>query len=263
MAKVLIDEYLEIEDAVRFRQRGSYVIQYGEESFRERLVSFVDQFFFNVFSVPLLKGDPKTALASPNTLILSRNTAEKYFRDENPVGKTLKLDNKEDYKVTGVFEEIPDNSHFHFDIILSMPSLAKSKSPIWLNNNFQNYILLGQDAAPEALEAKFPGLIVRHMGPQVESFLGKSMEKLVAEGDIKAEYYFQPLRDIHLHSDLLAEIEPNSNIKYVYIFSAIALFILIIASINFMNLSTTRSAERAKEVGVRKALGSYRRHLIG
>lgn len=263
MAKVLIDEYPEIEDAVRFRQRGSYVIQYGEDSFRERLVSFADQSFFNVFSVPLLKGDPKTALASPNTLILSRNTAEKYFRDENPVGKTLKLDNEEDYKVTGVFEEIPDNSHFHFNIILSMSSLEESKSPIWLSNNFQTYILLRQDADPEALEAKFPDLIVRYMGPQVESFFGKSMEKLAAEGDIKAEYYLQPLRDIHLHSDLVAEIEPNSDIKYVYIFSAIALFILIIASINFMNLSTARSAGRAKEVGIRKVLGSYRRQLIG
>jgi len=195
-------------------------------------------------------------------LILSQDTAEKYFRDEDPIGKILKIDNREDYQVTGVFEEIPDNSHFHFDIILSMSSLAESNDPFWLSMNFQTYILLQKGADPKALETKFEAMLIKYMGPQIERFMGKSMEKLAAEGDLLGEFYLQSLKDIHLHSDLTAELEPNSDIKYVYIFSAIALFILIIASINFMNLSTARSAGRAKEVGIRKVLGSYRRQLI-
>ena len=262
MAKVLIAEYPEVEDAVRFRQRGSLIVQYGENSFKERRVTFADPSLFNVFTIPLLKGNPEAVLSSPNTLILSRDTAEKYFRDEDPIGKILKIDNREDYLVTGVFEEIPDNSHFHFDIILSMSSLAESKDPFWLSMNFQTYILLQKDADPKALESKFEAMLIKYMGPQIERFMGKSMEKLAAEGDLLGEFYLQSLKDIHLHSDLTAEIEPNSDVKYVYIFSAIALFILIIASINFMNLSTARSAGRAKEVGIRKVLGSYRRQLI-
>lgn len=262
MAKVLIDEYPEVEDAVRFRQRGSLIVQYGENSFKERRVTFADPSLFNVFTIPLLKGNPETVLSSPNTLILSRNTAEKYFRNEDPLGKTLKIDNRKDYKVTGVFEEIPDNSHFHFDIILSMSSLAESKVQFWLSMNFQTYILLQKGADPKALETKFEAMLIKYMGPQIERFMGKSMEKLAAEGDLLGEFYPQSLRDIHLHSDLTAELEPNSDVKYVYIFSAIALFILIIASINFMNLSTARSAGRAKEVGIRKVLGSYRKQLI-
>jgi putative ABC transport system permease protein len=261
--KAMIDEYPEVADAVRFRQRGSIIVQYGDNSFMERRAVFADPSLFNVFTIPLLSGNPETALSSPNTLVLSRFTAEKYFRDEDPIGKTLKLENRDDYKVTGVFEEIPDNSHFHFDIILSMSSLAESKSPFWLSMNFQTYILLHKGSDPKALESKFDAMLTKYMGPQIEKFMGKSMEKLAAEGDMFGEFYLQSLKDIHLRSDLMGEMEPNSDIKYVYIFSAIALFILIIASINFMNLSTARSAGRAKEVGIRKVLGSYRKQLVG
>ncbi len=262
MAKVLLEEYPEVEDAVRFRIRGSYIVRYGDNSIKERRIAFADPSFFSIFSIPLLNGDPKTALAQPNTLVLSQKTAEKYFKDENPLGKTLKLDDRTDYLVTGVFEEIPDSSHFHFDILLSMSSLPESKNLIWLNQNFQTYILLYKGADPKAVEAKFPATLIKYMGPQIEAFMGKSMEKLAAEGDLKGEFYLQALGDIHLHSDLLGEMAPTSDVKYVYIFSAIALFILIIACINYMNLSTARSAGRAKEVGIRKVLGSYRYQLI-
>jgi len=262
MANVLLDEYPEIEDAVRFRKRGSYIVRYGDNNFKERRIAFADPSFFSIFTIPLLNGDPKTALAQPNTLVLSQKTAERYFQDENPLGKTLRLDNRTDFIVTGVFGEIPDNSHFHFDILLSMPSLPESKNQIWMSQNFQTYILLHKGADPKAVEAKFPDMLMKYMGPQIEAFMGKSMEKLAAEGDLKGEFYLQALRDIHLHSDLLGEMEPTSDVKYVYIFSAIALFILIIACINYMNLSTARSAGRAKEVGIRKVLGSYRYQLI-
>ncbi len=262
MAQVLIDEFPEVVDAVRFRQRGSYIFRYGENSYKESRVSYADHSFFDVFSIPLLNGDPKTALAEPNTLVLNQETAKKYFRDEDPVGKTLRLNDDTDYMVSGVFEEIPHNSHFHFDILVSMSSLAESKGKIWMSQNFQTYILLHEKAAPESVEAKFPALLVKYMGPQIQAFLGKSMEKLEEEGDLRGEFYLQALRDIHLHSDLLGEMESTSDVKYVYIFTAIALFILIIASINYMNLSTARSAGRAKEVGIRKVLGSFRSQLI-
>jgi len=263
VAQTLINDFPEVEDAVRFRQRGRYVVKYGDKSFRERNTSFADASFFNIFSIPLLKGDPQTALAAPKTLVLSRDTAEKYFRDEDPIGKTLKINDREDYQVTGVYENIPDNSHFHFDILFSMESLQESKGQIWLSQNFQTYIVLRDGADYLALEAKFPDLIIKYMGPQLKSFLGKTMEEVIADGELRAEFYLQPLTSIHLHSDLLGEMEATSDAKYVYIFSAIALFILLIAAVNFMNLATARSANRAREVGIRKVLGSYRKQLIG
>jgi len=262
MAKTSIEEYPEIVDAVRFRSRGAYIVQYGDVSFREQRVIFTDPSFFNIFSIPLLKGDPETALASPNTLVLSRKTAEKYFRDEDPVGKTLRLDNRDDFLVTGVFEEIPDNSHFHYDIMMSLESLPESKSRIWLSQNFQTYILLRKDADWRTVETKLQGVMEKYFFPPVAKMLGISMDELSETSDMFARNYLQPLTSIHLHSDLQAELEPNSDIRYVYIFSAIALFVLLIASINFMNLTTARSAGRAKEVGLRKVMGSFRRHLV-
>ncbi len=262
MAQTMLNDYPEVEAATRFRQRGAFIFKYEDNTFRERDVVYADPALFEVFTIPLLKGDPETALKDPKTLILSRKTAEKYFRDEEPVGKTLKLNNADDYLVTAVFEEIPDNSHFHFDIMIAMEGLRESKGQIWMSQNFQTYVLLRQGTDPAAFEAKIQEMIFKYMGPQIEKFMGKSLEKLAEEGDMRAEYYLQPLGSIHLHSDIMAEMEPNSDIKYVYIFSAIALFILIIASINFMNLSTARAAGRAKEVGIRKVLGSVRSQLV-
>lgn len=262
LAQALLDEYPEVENAVRFRQRGRYIFRYGDNTYREMRVSYVDPSFFDIFSIRLFKGNPDTVLDDPNSLILSQNTAQKYFGEEEPVGKTLRLNDRTDYMVTGVFEEIPGNSHFHFDVFISMTSLDESKSKIWMSQNFQTYILLHEGADPAALEAKFPDLLLKYMGPQIESFMGKSMEKLIEENELRGEFFLQPLQDIHLHSDLIAEMEATSDVKYVYIFTAIALFILIIASINYMNLSTARSAGRAREVGIRKVLGSLRSQLI-
>jgi putative ABC transport system permease protein len=262
MAKTVVEEYPEIVDAVRFRNRGAYIVQYGDMSFRERRVIFTDPSFFNIFSIPLLKGDPETALSSPNALVISRKTAEKYFRDEDPVGKTLRLDNRDDFLVTGVFEEIPDNSHFHYDMLLSLESLAESKNQMWLSQNFQTYILVREGTDWKELETKLQGVMEKYFFPVVAKMLGISMDELGESEDMFARNYLQSLGSIHLHSDVQGELEPNSDIRYVYIFSAIALFVLLIASINFMNLTTARSAGRAKEVGIRKVMGSFRRHLV-
>jgi putative ABC transport system permease protein len=256
-AKTMIADYPEVEEAVRFRQHGSHIVQYKDRSFREQRVIFTDTTFFKLFSIPLLRGNIESVLSAPYSIALSRKTAEKYFRDENPLGKTLKLENSQDYNVTGVFEEIPDNTHFHFDILLSLESLEESRDPTWLRQNFVTYLLLSQDTDPTALEAKFPQMLEKYMWPQFAKVLGKP-----ATERMSVKLYLQPLKSIHLHSDLVAELEPNSDIRYIYIFATIALFILIIASINFMNLATARASGRAKEVGVRKVLGSQRRQLI-
>lgn len=263
MAGVMVKDYPEVIDAVRFFKYGNFIAQYKDNSFKERRVFYADTSFFNIFSVPLLIGNPETALASPNKLVLSQNTVKKYFGEEDPIGKTLKINNEKDYEVTGVFQEIPDNSHFHFDMLISLSSHPVDKDQLWVGQYLQTYILLHEKADHQGLEAKFPEMIKKYMAPQLEAFLGISVEKLAAEGEFRVDMYLQPLRKIHLHSDLRAEMEPTSDIKYVYIFSAIALFILMIAAINFINLSTARSAGRAREVGIRKVLGSYRKQLIG
>jgi putative ABC transport system permease protein len=262
MANVVLETYPEIEAAVRFHSQGSFIVQYGNNSFKEDRIIFADASFFDVFSIPLLKGDFQTALNEPHTLVLSRKTAEKYFRDEDPIGKTLNLDNRTDFKVTGVFEDIPDNSHFHYDILLSMESHEDSNNQIWLSMDYPTYIRLREGAEYKILDDKLDELIQKYAIPQMSAFMGTSNDKPAGDVRIVAEYFLQPLRSIHLHSDLLGELEPTSDAKYVYIFSAIALFIIVIAAINFMNLSTARSAGRAKEVGIRRVLGSFRKQLI-
>ncbi len=263
MAKALVDEFPEVETAVRFREgESNYLFKAGENSYREGRVVFSEPSFFDIFSIPLLKGNPDTALEFPYTLILSKKTAAKFFGTEDPVGKILTVDNSQDYEVTGVFKDIPNNSHFHFDIIASLSSLEESRDPSWFNMNFPTYMLLRKDADYKALEAKLPSLLKKFVAPRIEEKTGHSYEEYLSKMNFEQEFFIQPLLDIHLHSGFLYDFESSGDIKYVYIFMAIALFILAVASINFMNLSTARSSGRAKEVGVRKVLGSYRKDLI-
>ncbi len=223
---------------------------------------FTDPSFFEIFSLPLLKGDSQTVLKEPNTAVLSRNMAQKLFREADPIGKTLRVENHDDFTVTGIMENIPENSHFHFDILMSLDSLEESRIPGWLTLNFPTYLLLKPDADPTALENKLPELVFDRVGAQLEKVTGMSSQLIFQSGMFRFRFFLQPIREIHLHSHLMLEIEPNSDIKYIYIFTAIALFILVIAAINFINLTTARSAGRAKEIGMRKVLGSQRTQLI-
>jgi putative ABC transport system permease protein len=265
LGEALVNEFPEVESAVRFRSRGTYLVkrENATESFREANVIWTDSSFFRIFSVPVLQGDPNNALQNPNTMAISRSAAEKYFKNEVALGQTLMMDNRWPFKVTAVFEDMPTTGHFKFDFMMSLAGLDEAKSANFLSNNFNTYILLRESADPKALEAKFPKMVVKYIGPQAAQLLGGefSMEKFIAGGN-KLEYTLMPVTDIHLHSDLTAEVGPNSDITYVYLFGAVAVFILFIACINFMNLSTARSANRAKEVGVRKVMGSMRSHLV-
>lgn len=266
-ARTVVETYPEVESAVRFRSRGDFTIYQNEKVYKEAQIIFADSTLFDVFTIPLLYGNPKAALAQPNTLVISREAVQKYFgndwENDVPLGKNLLVGReKTSYQVTGIFDKVPDNSHFHFDVFISMSSLDESKEEMWLSNNFNTYLLIREDADVEALQAKINETFKTYAAPQIKQYAGITMEEFM-EGGNKFAYFLQPLTHIHLHSDLVAEFEANSDIKYVYIFSAIAFFILLIACVNFMNLSTARSSGRAKEVGVRKVMGSGRKQLIG
>jgi len=260
----LPEEYPEVEDALRIRGSGNWTVKRkdSEDAYNEEDVAFVDPNFFTFWDYKLLKGDPETCLERPNTLVLNATSAAKIFGEEDPIGQTVILDNKQDWEVTGVYEDMPTNSHFSLDMMLSMSSREEAQSKFWMSFNFNTYLKLQEGFDPGMLEAKFPSLIEKYIGPEIEQFMGASMDEFFEAGN-SAGFYLFPLKDIHLYSDKLGELDANSDVKYVLIFTAIALFILILACINFMNLSTARSAGRAKEVGVRKVMGAYKSHLRG
>ncbi|MBS1682315.1 MAG: ABC transporter permease [Bacteroidetes bacterium] len=269
LAQAMSQDYPEIESAVRFRSHGSYLVKpaNGTDNIKEQRVIWTDSTFFKIFSVQILEGNGNTALSQPASVAISKTTAEKYFPNQSALGQLLTLDNKYTAKVTAVFEDMPRASHFHFDILISLmgdwPAAKEAQSTNFLSNNFQTYFLLKTGTDAGAFERKFPGFIKKFIAPQISAALGNdfTMEKYLAAGN-KYEFTLTPLLDIHLHSNLKVELEPNGNITYVYLFSIVALFILAIACVNFMNLSTARSANRAKEVGVRKVMGSLRGHLV-
>ncbi|HAA16556.1 MAG TPA: cell division protein FtsX, partial [Cytophagales bacterium] len=205
--------------------------------------------------------DPETALSEPNTIVLTQPIARKYFGDADPMGKVLVLDGDEEYEVTGVIKPIPDNTHFHFDFFASAETLEETNSPIWLNINFVTYIKLREGTTEASVEEKFPGLVEKYVGQELQQFMGVSLADFSEQGN-HIRYSLSPVTDIHLHSQMDEELEANGSMEYVWIFGAIALFILVIACINFMNLATARSANRAKEVGIRKTLGSLKKQLV-
>lgn len=261
MAAAFLNDLPEVEQTVRFRDRGGMQVKKGSERIMEPRMIFADPAIFSVFTFPMIAGDPAAALKNPRSVVINETTAKKYFNTTNAVGKMLTFNDSLLYKVTGVIKDIPKQSHFHFDFFLSMESLPESKENSWVSNNFVTYIMLKRGASPHDLEAKFPALIRRYVGPQLQAIMHLSMDALEKGGNY-FKFSLIPLKDIHLHSNRVAELGANGNIQYVYIFSAIAIFILLIACVNFMNLSTARSSNRAREVGVRKVLGSPRNYLI-
>jgi putative ABC transport system permease protein len=245
IAPVLIKEVPEVRNAVRFARPFDQLIAYGKKQFYEKRIFYADESVFDVFSFPLVTGDPKTALAEPYTAVISEETARKYFGHENAVGKTLTLSGSQDYKVTGILRKVPQNSHFKFDMLFSMKTLGQNLSEEWRPSSCYTYLLLKDGCSPPTFEKIF------------EDFF----KKYRAQSDRRI-FYLQPLTRIHLYSNLEREIEPNSNIAYVMILSSVAIFILLIACMNFINLSTARSADRAKEVSIRKVAGAHKMNLI-
>ncbi len=264
MTAALVEEFPEVEAATRILGfRGQRTVRYEDRSFVEEGIYYVDSTFFDVFSFPVRRGRPQAAFAAPNRVALTEQAARKYFGDEDPINKTLVFSDTAFYQVVGIVADAPPNSHFQFDFLVSMPSLWSHpafRDDDWISDNFYAYLLLRQGADPAALEAKLLDLVARRAGAQMQEFLGYSFDDFLAQS--RLTYFLQPLLDIHLRSHLQYELWPNGDVAYVYLFTAIAVFILLIACINFMNLATARSAGRALEVGVRKALGAQRAQLV-
>jgi putative ABC transport system permease protein len=258
--KMLLQDFPEIEQGVKFYNLRNRIVHTGEKVFYESDVFAVDANFFDVFSFPLVKGSPGTVLSRPNSVVITKKIASKYFGENNAVGKMLKIEfsgnpGTLDFEITGVSENVPGNSHFHYNFLISLVSFPDViNNPGWTANNFISYFVLKEGSSRKELEAKLPEFTRKYMG-------GDKFDQWVAKGNYW-EYYLQPLTEIHLHSDLSGEIEPNGNAAYVYIFLLVAVFILLIACINFMNLTTAKSAARAKEVGIRKVVGSSRSNLV-
>ncbi|MFC2112443.1 ABC transporter permease [Bacteroidota bacterium] len=263
MAQALISDYPEVKNVVRLREYGDWLVTYGDNKFHEENMLFADSTFFKIFDFRLIKGDPESVLKEKRTIVLTESMARKYFGDEDPVGKMLKLETDTSlFRVTGLMEDVPGNSHIHFDAVGSLHTYARPEDEFWVSHNFYTYILTDGLAVKEALEVKFASMIDKYVGPQIEDILGMSMDALEEQGDFFG-YFLQPLEEIHLNSNLDYEFEPNGNKVLVYIFIIIAALILIVACINFTNLATARSASRSKEVGIRKLAGAQKPMLVG
>lgn len=255
-APTLKKDFPQIEDAVRIFPGRRRLISLGEKKFYENNLYFADASLFNIFTFPLKAGDPDTALTAPYTLVISESTAVKYFGNDEPLNKTLKI-NEDEYRITGIMFDLPRNSHFFADMFAALktqeqiPSIQERYFRNWARHEFYTYLLLQEGYAAEELQEELPGFIEKYAAPQIQTILGAKLSSRL-----------QPLKSIHLFSHLQAEINPNGDIKYVRIFAVIALFILIIACVNFMNLATARSASRSKEVGLRKVVGAGRYQII-
>lgn len=223
------------------------LLQYGDRKFEEKSAFFADSTFLDFFSFPLIKGDKKTALSSPSNILLTKNAAKKYFGDEDPMGKVLRMNGEHNFTVTGILENVPANSHLQFDVILPLRFYANSSQDFinnaWDNFNYYTYAQIGGLTSEAALQN-----MIKKMNDQY-----KRNEK-----NLELTVGLQPLYDIHLRSNFLGDVAGHGNIQYVRIFSLVAIIVLIVACINFMNLATARSARRAKEVGLRKVVGAKR-----
>ncbi|MEO8852531.1 MAG: FtsX-like permease family protein, partial [Ginsengibacter sp.] len=254
-----VRDYPDIQQMVRLGYQGDILVKKDNQNVQDHHAVFADSTFFKVFTIPMIEGDPNTALNEPNSIVIDETTAKKYFNTTDVVGKTLFVDNKTNCKITGVIKDIPSQSHFHFSFI--RPKRDGQQNSSWLSNNVYNYILVRPGVSRQKVQSDVNATINNYLGKELEGQLHASLKDLTKKGNYFI-YHATPLTDIHLHSDKSYEIEANGNINYVYIFSVIAILILLIACVNFMNLSTARSANRAKEVGIRKVAGCLRSHLI-
>ncbi|CAN5824289.1 ABC transporter permease [soil metagenome] len=262
IAQALLADFPDVQEATRLRAYGMPRVVYGDKSFREDAFAFVDANFFQVFTLPFLQGDPQTALLQPNTVVLSEEVAQKYFGDEDPLGKVLEFKSlNASCTVTGVMKPVPANSHMQFAILASMVSFPEAQNPSWLQSEFYTYLVLPQGYDYRQLEAKLPQVVEKYLGPQMQQGMGLSLAQFREKGN-DLGLFLQPLTDIYLHSDFQYDLGPRGDIRYVYLFGAIAVFMLLIACINFMNLSTAGASKRAREVGIKKVMGSQKGQLV-
>ncbi|HCC71424.1 MAG TPA: cell division protein FtsX, partial [Bacteroidales bacterium] len=262
IAPTMHKDFPEVESFCRINQFGNTIIRHDEQSFEERYFMEADSSFFKIFSIKLIQGDPAKVLSEPNRCVISETTAKKIFSNDNPVGKVINVGSgRVTYTISGVMEDIPVKSHFDANIIGSFMTNPRSQETFWLNNSFDTYLLLHHNTSPKPVEDKIPAMLEKYAGAQLQEFLGISFTEFLEKGN-KYSIYLQPLLKIHLDPTIDHFMKPSIDPKYLYIFGSIALLIILIAAINFMNLSTARAARRAKEIGIKKVGGASRNLLI-
>ena len=255
-------EFPEIEGFLRMHNEPPTEIEYNNQTFTEEHIVEADSSFFNFFSIPVLKGDPRNLLNAPRKVVISASTAKKYFGGQNPIDKVLRIgSDTAGYTVAGVMADIPENSHFAANIISSFMTNPDSNDPIWLSASFSTYLMLKPNSSYKTVEKKFPELVEKHIGPEIQKYMKISLSDFKAKGNLWA-FYLQNLKDIHLDPSIEQEFKQAGDPKYLTILGSLAILIVIIAAINFMNLATAQASKRAKEVGIKKVGGSTRSMLI-
>jgi putative ABC transport system permease protein len=267
LARTMLNTYAEVESATRVLRIGSLRIgtaDSGREHYSEDGILYTDSTFFDVFDFKLVKGNQKTALVKPASLVITETYAKKYFGDEDPIGKqiTVEDDNRFFYVVTGVVADAPANSHIQFDMLISLSTSELWNDDRWIaGSSVHTYVVLRPDADAKALEKKMPDIVYKYLGPEIEHYSGLTMAQWEKAGGYTG-YYLIPLKDIHLYSTSTEELDPGGRISYLFIYALIAIIILFIAIFNFVNMATAQSALRAKEVGIRKVVGSTKAGLV-
>jgi putative ABC transport system permease protein len=262
MGPTMVKEFPEIEDFLRMNGRGPTVIEYNKQTFTEDHIIEADSSFFNFFSIPVLKGDTKSLLNAPRKVVLSESTAKKIFGNENPIDKQIKIGSDTLlFIVTGVMADVPQKSHFEANLLTSFITNQRSKDPTWMSNSFSTYFLLKPNSSYKTVDAKYPELLQKYVGPEIQKYTGISLNDFIAQGN-KYRFFLQSLNDIHLDTSIQQDFKASVDPKYLKIFGSIAILIVLIAAINFMNLSTAQASRRAKEVGIKKVAGSTRGMLV-
>jgi len=263
MAQAMLRDYPEVLKVTRVRQMGDWLIRFGDKKFNEDGVMFADSTFFDVFDFKLIKGDPQTALVRPRSMVLTEEYAKKYFGDQEPIGQRMIVESDTVlYTVTGILRNVPDNSHIKFDMLASMstyPGLANDQ--FWVSHSFLTYIVVRDGTDKNDLQNKFREMVIKYVGPQLKEIIGQTIEDFRKAGN-DFSYILEPLKDIHLRGATQYNLEPPGSVTTVYIFAVIAVLILVVAIINYVNLATAKSAARAKEVGIRKVSGGSKSGLI-
>ena len=263
MASAIISDYPEVLAVTRVSEMGAWLIRFGDNKFNEDGVLFADSTLFDVLDFKLIKGDPKTALVRPRSMVLTEEYAKKYFGNQDPMGQKMIVEADTIlYTVTGIVQNVPENSHMQFDMLASMSTYpGQANNQNWLNHNFYTYIVVKDGTEMTSLQDKFKETVTKYVGPQIQQFLGYSIDDFRKAGN-DFSYALEPLKDLHLKGATQYNLEPNGSLTTVYIFAVIAILILIIAIINYVNLATAKSAGRAKEVGVKKVAGANKSGLI-
>ena len=259
LADAVIADFPEVESATRLATHWDMWVRYNQLQELEKLL-YVDSNFFQVFGIDFLHGNASSALSMPHAVVLSQNAANRYFGDKNPIGETMDIGDR-DHLVTGVMEDLPVNTHFHTDFFISLPSLRQAKSFTWSQSNYYTYALLGDAGDFEIFAEKLNKRKKEYYEPSIQEYMSQSYDEFYADGNY-VNLYPVPITDIHLYGHKEDELAQNGDIRYIYLFSIVAFLILLLACINFINLSTARAADRSKEVGVRKVIGARRINLI-